>query len=296
MRARNLKPGLFKNELLGASDPMNTLVFQGLWCIADREGRLEDRPLRIHVEVNPYRDSASTVQALDWLVLHGFVIRYEVGGEKYLQVANFRVHQQPHIKEAPSKIPAQQNQQVVEAQDKHRASTEQARLIPSSLTPDSLIPSSLTPDTSSSAAPPSTDVPRGLELIAAMSPKPGEPADIGQVAARIFGHWCETWEHPRAKLDTKRRRLIRAALGLGYSEADLCQSISGYRNSPYHTGRNESRTVYDNIGLLLRDADHIDKGLAFYRDPPRTDLSVKTLQAIDQVAGWVPLELRDAVG
>ena len=145
MRARGLKPSLFKNEILGAADPIYSLIFEGLWCLADREGRLEDRPLRIHVEINPYRDSASTVQALDWLVLQGFVIRYESGGAKFLAVANFRKHQQPHIKEPPSKIPPPENQSVVEAPDEHGASTVPARLTPSSLTADSGL---LTADTS----------------------------------------------------------------------------------------------------------------------------------------------------
>jgi hypothetical protein len=137
LRARSIKPGLFKNEALGAADPLFTVVFEGLWCLADREGRLEDRPLRIHVEVNPYRDSASTVQALDWLVLQGFVTRYTHGDAKYLEIVAFRKHQQPHIKEAHSKIPPPQNQGVVVAPDKHGSSTEVAALTPSSLTPDS---------------------------------------------------------------------------------------------------------------------------------------------------------------
>lgn len=128
-----------------------------------------------------------------------------------------------------------------------------------------------------------TDVRRGTDL-------------RGQIAARVFGHWCQTWGHPRAKLDRKRRTVIRAALDMGYSEGDLNDCISGYRNSPYHMGRNESHTVYDNIATFLRDGAHIDRGIAFHRSPPRTDLSPKTLQAIDQTAGWVPPEMRHAAG
>lgn len=142
MRARSIKPGIFKNELLGTADPLFAQIFAGLWCLADREGRLEDRPLRIHVEINPYRPSASTVQALDWLVLHLFVIRYEAAGVKYLAIPNFRAHQQPHIKEPPSKIPAPSNQGDVAAPYKHSASTGVAALTPDSglLTPDSPFP------------------------------------------------------------------------------------------------------------------------------------------------------------
>ena len=46
-RARNIKPSFFTNELLGTEDPMVSLTFAGLWCLADKEGILEDRPLRI---------------------------------------------------------------------------------------------------------------------------------------------------------------------------------------------------------------------------------------------------------
>lgn len=116
----------------------------------------------------------------------------------------------------------------------------------------------------------------------------------GQAAARVFAHWCQTWGHPRAKLDAKRRRAIRDALDLGYTEDELSDCISGYRNSPHHMGRNDRNTVYDDIGLFLRDAKHIDAGLSFYRSPPRTDLSPKTRQAIDQTSSWVPPEMRNA--
>lgn len=106
MRARNLKPGLFKNEELGTSDPINTLIFEGLWTLADREGRLEDRPLRIHAEINPYRHQSSTVQALDWLCARHFIVRYRVNDIAYIWIPTFLDHQNPHVREPPSKLPA----------------------------------------------------------------------------------------------------------------------------------------------------------------------------------------------
>jgi hypothetical protein len=132
-----------------------------------------------------------------------------------------------------------------------------------------------------------TDVPRGTD--------PPESDAIGQIAARVFAHWRETWEHPRAKLDAKRRVRIRDALKLGYSEADLCQCITGYRNSPHHMGQNDRNTVFDDLELFLRDAKHIDAGLKFYADPP-SRLSTKTLRVIDNTAGWKPPEVRNAAG
>jgi hypothetical protein len=118
VRARNIKPGYFKNEILGKADPINGHVYQGLWCLADREGRLEDRPDRIHVEINPYRPGASTVQALDWLGANGFLVRYEVDGQKYIELPQFKPHQHPHVKESASKIPPPPK--------KHGTSTRQA--------------------------------------------------------------------------------------------------------------------------------------------------------------------------
>ena len=46
-RARNIKPGFFKNEFLAEMPCEVRLLFIGLWTLADREGRLEDRPKRI---------------------------------------------------------------------------------------------------------------------------------------------------------------------------------------------------------------------------------------------------------
>ena len=54
-RARNIKPGFFKNELLVGLPYEYRLLFIGLWTIADRDGRFEDRP----VDVPPVLSSAT---------------------------------------------------------------------------------------------------------------------------------------------------------------------------------------------------------------------------------------------
>jgi hypothetical protein len=91
----------------------------------------------------------------------------------------------------------------------------------------------------------------------------GHPADSPTDAiARVFAHWQTQYSKPRAKLDDKRRKAIRNALA-AYPEPDVIAAISGYKNSPHHMGKNERHTVYDDIELFLRDAKHIDAGLAF---------------------------------
>lgn len=105
MRSRNLKPSIFTNELLAVADPLYTVVFEGLWCAADREGRLEDRPAKIHMAINPGRAFEGTEISLKWLSDNGFILRYTVDGVAYIQVLMFWKHQNPHFKEAQSVIP-----------------------------------------------------------------------------------------------------------------------------------------------------------------------------------------------
>ena len=104
-RARNIKPALFKNELLGVADPLLTLLFQSLWTLADKEGRLEDRPLRIKAETFPYRDGLDVNGYLTELQRLGFIVRYLVGDLALIQVVNFKKHQTPHNTEKPSTLP-----------------------------------------------------------------------------------------------------------------------------------------------------------------------------------------------
>jgi hypothetical protein len=143
MRARNLKPALFKNEILGTSDPLYTILFEGLWCLADRAGRLEDRALRIKAEVFPYRDGLDIDALLLWLHNLGFIVRYVVGGVRLIQIIKFLEHQSPHKNEVPSVLPELDRSGHNQGSDKARPKTAPLALTPSSLTPDSGL---LTPD------------------------------------------------------------------------------------------------------------------------------------------------------
>jgi hypothetical protein len=104
MRARNIKPGFFDNEELAECDPLARILFAGLWCMADREGRLEDRPKRIKAKVLPY-DQCDISKLLQELIDAQFLQRYEVEGKQYIQIVNFAKHQKPHHMEHESVIP-----------------------------------------------------------------------------------------------------------------------------------------------------------------------------------------------
>ncbi len=103
-RARTIKPGFFTNDALAELRPLVRLLYAGLWTLADREGRLPDRPKKIKAEIMAY-DSLDVDSALAQLTTAGFLIRYEVDGQRYIQVDNWLKHQHPHPREDPSAIP-----------------------------------------------------------------------------------------------------------------------------------------------------------------------------------------------
>jgi hypothetical protein len=104
-RIRSLKIGFFQNEGLAGLSMAHRLLFEGLWLLADREGRLEDRPLRIKAQLFPY-DTIDVDPLLADLDGARFIKRYTADGAAYLAVLNFAKHQRPKSDEAVSVIPA----------------------------------------------------------------------------------------------------------------------------------------------------------------------------------------------
>jgi hypothetical protein len=104
MRARNIKPGFFENEKLSELSPYARIIFCGLWCYADREGRFEWRPKRMKALILPYNDVDFNSE-LESLCAENFIIQYSTDGNDYGMIPNFLKHQKPHKNEKPSEIP-----------------------------------------------------------------------------------------------------------------------------------------------------------------------------------------------
>ncbi len=106
-RLRTLKPSFFENEDLARFSFAHRLLFQGLWTMADREGRLEDRPSRIKAKIFPY-DADTQIDPMLTDLASGadpFIYRYTIGDKRYIAVVKFKLHQHPHVKEADSVLP-----------------------------------------------------------------------------------------------------------------------------------------------------------------------------------------------
>ena len=103
-RSRNIKPGFFHNEDLVELPYECRLLFIGLWCMADREGRLENRPKKIKMQIFP-ADALDVSEALLGLSKSNLITLYSVDNIEYILIDNFLKHQHPHHKESKSVIP-----------------------------------------------------------------------------------------------------------------------------------------------------------------------------------------------
>ena len=111
-RIRGIKPEFFMDEDLACLSLEARLFFIGLWCYADKAGRLEDRPKYLKAEIFPY-DKIDVEKLLLTLAQPNlpdrpdkvFIRRYEVNGRKYIDIPEFSRHQSFHKTEKESTLP-----------------------------------------------------------------------------------------------------------------------------------------------------------------------------------------------
>jgi hypothetical protein len=197
MRARNIKPGFFKNEVLAELDPLTRILFAGLWCLADRDGRLEERVRRIQMEILPYEtcDCNAMLQAL-----HDkhFIQRYEANDNKYIQVVRFAQHQNPHRDEKSLNLPPPPEQHggsTVLAPCQHSVSTVSAPAQHSCNPADSLNTNSLYTDSLK------TDTKDTLAF--SMPTKAGKTCGIKQSSV---DRWCKAYPNLDVMLQLERAK------------------------------------------------------------------------------------------
>ena len=74
----------------------------------------------------------------------------------------------------------------------------------------------------------------------------------------VFRHWKTTHDHPKSKLDTKRRRRIEARISEGSSIEDLCLAITNAKNDDHLMGTTSGKK-FDGIDTILRDAAQVER-------------------------------------
>ena len=100
-RIRTIKPEFFTSDDICALSPLARLLYVGLWCEADREGRLVWTPGVMKRRYLP--DDACDIEALGAeLTGRGLIRLY---GEGLACIPSFARHQHVNIREAQSKLP-----------------------------------------------------------------------------------------------------------------------------------------------------------------------------------------------
>lgn len=106
-RIRTIKPELFKDQKLQRRPRDERLLFIGIFSHADDDGRIEGDVALIRSVVFPCDADVSIPKLDKWLANlteHGFIRRYEVDGEPYIDLPKWKLHQRID-KPTPSPIP-----------------------------------------------------------------------------------------------------------------------------------------------------------------------------------------------
>ena len=164
MRARNIKPGFFENEELAELPFEARLLYIGLWCLADREGRFEYRPKRIKALLFPYDDIDVECHLMSLHVMT-LISLYKHENKLFAYLPNFKKHQNPHPHEAKSVLPdpemstivrtivKEESFSTIQKDEKSQCHDISLKCNADSLIPDTLIPDSNTNTSRNDAAP-----------------------------------------------------------------------------------------------------------------------------------------------
>lgn len=109
-----------------------------------------------------------------------------------------------------------------------------------------------------------------IPLFPTVIPNGKDPTGDDGPIERVFSAWItSTKKTGRTVLDSKRRSVITAALRTHPIE-DVIDAVRGWENSPHHRGENDERKVWNDLGLLLRDAGKIEQFRDLARGPRLT--------------------------
>ena len=104
-RIRTIKPEFFTSEDIVSCSPLARILYIGLWCEADREGRMTWKPKTLKLRYLP-GDSCDLDTLSQELIDAGMIAIYEVEGVVYAEIPSFTRHQVINNRESASSIPA----------------------------------------------------------------------------------------------------------------------------------------------------------------------------------------------
>jgi hypothetical protein len=117
-RIRTIKPEFFTSEDIVSMSPLARLFYVSLWCEADREGRMEWKPVTFKMRYLPGDDCDVNALAQE-LIERKLIVLYEADGKRLAEIPTFTEHQVINNREASSTLPTR---------DKHAKTTRAPRV------------------------------------------------------------------------------------------------------------------------------------------------------------------------
>jgi len=232
-RIRTIKPEFWRDESLSLLDPEAVLLAIGLLNVADDEGYFNANPKLIEADIFPLRELSSTCPVLvQHLSEIGYIKLFDGDdGKKYGLVTNFSKHQ-VISKKKPSKI---------KGMDKFRceSGTSPVRV----------------------HAGKERKGREGNKNVVDETNKDDKESNIKKTAQEeiVFDFWKDTLNHPKSKLDDKRKAIIKKSLSIGFTVDDLKQAIVGCSKTPHNMGGNDNGAIYDGLHIIMKDANQIER-------------------------------------
>ncbi len=87
-------------------------------------------------------------------------------------------------------------------------------------------------------------------------------------ASAVFEHWRQVTGRAAAKFKGKRKARVLDRLKDGYTVDDLKQAVDGCALTPHNMGQNDRGEKYNDLELICRDVEHVDRFIQNARDPP----------------------------
>lgn len=277
-RIRTIKPQFWVSEQVVACSRDARLLFIGMWNFCDDAGIHPMKNKTLKMEIFPGDDflEGEFDSLIKELIKAGLLTEYYVNGQGYYLVTGWH-HQR--IDKPTFRYPSPESQMRPRLEGSNNIQRQLADHSKSSL--------GMILDSSTMLLGPLDPVKEGkgkegkvVKDICVVSSKFSK--DSSEMS-ELFDYWKLKMNQPRAKLDANRKKTIEAALRLGYSIEHLKEAIDGCANTPYNMGKNEQKKKYDGIGLIFRDAEHIERFIQNNSTIPYVNSSDSTVSQIDQI-------------
>ncbi len=259
-KIRSLKGEFFRNAGVSRGGLVAKTLAAGLICaVADDDGRFKVKVDDFKGEIFTH-DPVSVAdidKALQSLVSEDFVRVYHDHGRAFGAVVNWKSHQPvPPSRYIASVLPAPPNTKQRRHSPTERKHSKDSASSRAGVGSEGIGRDRKGRDISPTAH--SADAETALVLQSEISVSP---------AVQVFRAWVtSTGRSGRTVLDDKRQRLIVRALA-AYELEDVLDAVDGWRFDAHHRGENDRGRPYNDLGLILRDPEHIERFRDFKRRP-----------------------------